>query len=65
LYVANYFDNTVSVIDGQTNTVIATIDVGGAPQGLVFIAFAPAHMQEVIEVNILIFSTAISNNMSN
>lgn len=32
---------------------------------LVIVVIALAHMQEVIEVNILIFSTANSNNMSN
>jgi len=31
VYVANDFDNTVSVIDTATNTVIATIPVGNGP----------------------------------
>ena len=30
-YVANNVDNTVSVIDGKTNRVIATITVGKSP----------------------------------
>ncbi len=29
VYVANRFDNTVSVIDTTSNTVVATIPVGG------------------------------------
>lgn len=33
-YVANDFDNTVSVIDIATNTVVATVPVGGAPLAL-------------------------------
>ena len=37
LYVANYFDNTVSVISGQTNTVIGSpIPVGYDPRGIAF-----------------------------
>lgn len=31
IYVANYSDNNVSVIDGSTNTVIATVPVGFTP----------------------------------
>jgi YVTN family beta-propeller protein len=34
IYVANSIDNTVSVIDGATNTVIATIPVGLTPDGI-------------------------------
>jgi YVTN family beta-propeller protein len=34
VYVANQLDNTVSVISGQTNTVIATIPVGSGPAGI-------------------------------
>ena len=30
-YVTNRFDNTVSVIDTATNTVVATLPVGGTP----------------------------------
>jgi YVTN family beta-propeller protein len=33
-YIANYGDGRVSVIDTQTNTVTATIDVGGNPYGI-------------------------------
>ena len=33
-YVANYDDNTVSVIDGKTNSVITTIHVGKSPYGV-------------------------------
>ncbi|MEX6702938.1 hypothetical protein ABS315_25640 [Peribacillus frigoritolerans] len=35
IYVANDFSNNVSVIDGATNTVIATVGVGGVPRGVV------------------------------
>jgi YVTN family beta-propeller protein len=31
VYVANFDGNTVSVIDGTTNTVVATPGVGGGP----------------------------------
>ena len=34
IYVANGFDDTVSVISGQTNTVTATVPVGSAPEGV-------------------------------
>jgi YVTN family beta-propeller protein len=34
LYVTNTGNDTVSVIDGQTNTVTATIRVGRSPQGI-------------------------------
>ena len=34
MYVANYLDDTVSVIDTEENTVIATIDVGDHPSTL-------------------------------
>ena len=34
VYVANFADNTVSVIDGRTNQVKATIPVGAGPFGL-------------------------------
>jgi YVTN family beta-propeller protein len=33
IYVGNFFSNTVSVIDGNTNTVIGTVNVG-SPQGI-------------------------------
>jgi len=33
-YVANQADNTVSVIDTTTNTVVSTIPVGNSPQGV-------------------------------
>ena len=36
MYVTGNVDNTVSVIDGKTNTVIVTIPVGGFPQGIAF-----------------------------
>ena len=36
MYVANSGSSTVSVIDGTTNTVVATIPVGSAPQGIAF-----------------------------
>ena len=31
IFAANFFSNTVSVIDGVTNTVIATVPVGQSP----------------------------------
>jgi YVTN family beta-propeller protein len=34
VYVANYGDNTVSVIDGSTNAVVATVGVGTSPIGV-------------------------------
>ena len=37
-YIANSGSNTVSVIDGATNTVVATLPVGAGPS---HVAFAP------------------------
>ena len=34
IYVTNYADNTVSVINGTNNTVINTIPVGHTPYGI-------------------------------
>ncbi len=34
VYVTDYYDGTVSVIDGATNTVTATIPVGSGPDGV-------------------------------
>jgi len=34
VYVANYGGNDISVIDTNTNSVIATVDVGGNPRGV-------------------------------
>jgi YVTN family beta-propeller protein len=34
IYVANHMSDTVSLIAGPTNTVVATITVGAGPQGL-------------------------------
>ena len=34
VYVANYMGNSVTVIDGTSDSVVATIDVGERPQGL-------------------------------
>ncbi|MFQ5589446.1 MAG: hypothetical protein ACE5F7_11485, partial [Nitrospiria bacterium] len=34
LFVANAGGTTVSVIDTETNAVVQTIDVGGAPSGI-------------------------------
>ena len=39
IFVANYNDNTVSVISDSTNTVVATIHVGASPFG---VAYDPA-----------------------
>jgi len=36
VFVANFFDNTVSVIDDTTNTVTATIPVGSSPRGIAY-----------------------------
>ncbi|MBI5196530.1 MAG: YncE family protein [Nitrospirae bacterium] len=47
LYVVNNLDNTVSVIDTTTNTVITTIKVGASPTG---IAYNPAN-KKVYVVN--------------
>jgi YVTN family beta-propeller protein len=35
-YVTNWTDNTVSVINPNTNTVTDTITVGNAPDGIAF-----------------------------
>jgi YVTN family beta-propeller protein len=35
IYVANYFSNTISVIDGKTNIIIGNITTGAAPQKVV------------------------------
>lgn len=34
IYVANHGSNTVSVIDGDTNSVIATVPIGDGPHGI-------------------------------
>ena len=34
IYVANYGDNTMSVIDGKTNSVVKTVTVGIQPKGV-------------------------------
>jgi YVTN family beta-propeller protein len=36
MYVTNYFDNSVSVIDTKTNKVNATIVVGTSPRGVAY-----------------------------
>ena len=58
-YVANYYDNTVSVIDTNTNTVIKTISVGASPYNLaaspdgtrVYVANQNANTVSVIDTN--------------
>ncbi|MNW08768.1 hypothetical protein D3C71_2056170 [compost metagenome] len=35
IYIANYLSSTVTVINGETNTVIETINVNAAPYDLV------------------------------
>ncbi len=40
LYVTNVKDNSVTVIDGQSNKLLTTIAVGTAPNGLVYSAYA-------------------------
>jgi YVTN family beta-propeller protein len=37
-YIANYSDNTISVIDTATNIVISTITVGSNPFGITTIS---------------------------
>ena len=34
VYVTNHDDNTVSVIDGKTNSVTTTIQLGWGPSGI-------------------------------
>ena len=34
IYVTNYLGNTVSVVDGGANAVVATVRVGRAPAGM-------------------------------
>jgi YVTN family beta-propeller protein len=36
LYVVNYLGNSVSVIDGRTNSVVTNVSVGSYPQGIAF-----------------------------
>ena len=58
-YVSNYSDNTVSVIDTNTNTVIKTISVGSSPRALaaspngtrVYVANQNANTVSVIDTN--------------
>ncbi len=58
-YVSNYYDNTVSVIDTNTNTVIKTISVGASPYNLtaspdgtrVYVANVNANTVSVIDTN--------------
>ena len=38
VYVSNEKDNTISVVDGQSYEVIATVPVGQRPRGIVFSA---------------------------
>jgi len=36
VFVANYFQNTVSVISDSTNTVVASVNVGSEPGGVAY-----------------------------
>src|SRR5215510_16149087 len=58
-YVTNVLDNTVSVIDMATNTVIATVPVGIAPEG---VALTPngafAYVPNALDNNVSVISTA-------
>ena len=58
-YVANADDNTVSVIDTATKTVVATIAVGDEPQG---VAFAPdgatAYVTNIKDYTVSVIDTA-------
>ena len=40
VYVSNFVSNNVSVIDGDSNSVVATIPVGQLPQALVYVSNA-------------------------
>jgi YVTN family beta-propeller protein len=42
-YVTNDHDNTVSVIDTASNTVVATIPAGSLPEGMAFATVTPSH----------------------
>jgi YVTN family beta-propeller protein len=44
-YVTIYADNTVSVIDTASNTVVATIPVGNAPVAVAFATVTPVAPQ--------------------
>ena len=61
-YVANQFDNTVSVIDTATNTVVASILVGDAPHG---IAVTPngafAYVANLSSNNVSVISAATNS----
>ena len=48
VYVTNQLDDTLSVINGQTNKVIATVPAGKAPEG---VAAAPDHRHVYIADN--------------
>jgi len=63
IYVANFGSDTVSVIDGATNTVIATIPVGYGPEG---IAYDPSngyiYVTNYVSGTVSIISTSVSTN---
>lgn len=48
VYVSNYQDNSVSVINAATNTVVATVAVGKGPQAI--LAYTPANLVYVNNV---------------
>jgi YVTN family beta-propeller protein len=68
IYVTNLNDNTVSVIDGNSNTVVATVPVGNAPMGidvnavtnLIYVASSGSSFVSVIDGN----SNKVTNNIS-
>jgi len=63
IYVANFFSSTVSVINGATNTVIATIPVGSMPAG---VAYDPSngyiYVTNYGSGTVSIISTSVSAN---
>jgi len=61
VYVSNEKDNTISVIDGETMKVTATVPVGQRPRGvifnhdktLLFICASDSHRVEVLDLKTL------------
>lgn len=72
VYVANISSNDVSVIDTATNTVIATVPVGGTPDGIaaspdgaiVYVANAGGNSVSIIDTttNAVIGTVSVGQN---
>jgi YVTN family beta-propeller protein len=68
--VSNLNDNTVSVIDANTNTVTATINVGSGPQGLgvlgtnLYVLNGNDNTVSVIDTNTNTVTATIGNNLA-